>query len=227
MQTLILLRQGDLAGAQARAADQGTAGCRALVHLARGEPAAALAVIVPRREEAEARAWVDERLNMTVLEALALWGCGEAEGAVAVLGAALSLGEPARIVRVFVDAGPQLEPLLRAAAARGVRPQFAGVLLAALGEEAPPLPSGGASGQGVDPSSYRATPAAVPLPEPLSARELEILGLIAAGRSNQEIGARLYLALDTVKGHNRRIFDKLGVQRRTEAVAKARALGLL
>jgi LuxR family maltose regulon positive regulatory protein len=56
---------------------------------------------------------------------------------------------------------------------------------------------------------------------------VEILALIAAGLSNQEIGARLYLALDTVKGHNRRLFDKLGVQRRTEAVARARALGLL
>jgi LuxR family maltose regulon positive regulatory protein len=66
-----------------------------------------------------------------------------------------------------------------------------------------------------------------PLVDPLSARELEILQLIADGLSNQEIAARLYLALDTVKGHNRRIFEKLQVQRRTEAVAKARALGLL
>jgi LuxR family maltose regulon positive regulatory protein len=64
------------------------------------------------------------------------------------------------------------------------------------------------------------------LVDPLSARELEILQLIAQGLSNQEIGDRLFLALDTVKGHNRRIFDKLHVQRRTEAVAKARALHL-
>jgi LuxR family maltose regulon positive regulatory protein len=65
------------------------------------------------------------------------------------------------------------------------------------------------------------------LVEPLSQRELEVLHLIAQGFSNQEIGARLFLALDTVKGHNRRIFDKLQVQRRTEAVAKARSLNLL
>ncbi|WP_371879051.1 response regulator transcription factor [Candidatus Chloroploca mongolica] len=49
--------------------------------------------------------------------------------------------------------------------------------------------------------------------EPLSAREQEILRLIAQGCSNREIGERLYLALDTVKGHNRRIFAKLQVQR--------------
>jgi LuxR family maltose regulon positive regulatory protein len=56
---------------------------------------------------------------------------------------------------------------------------------------------------------------------------LEVLRLIAQGLSNREIGERLFLAVDTVKGHNRRIFGKLMVQRRTEAVAKARFLGIL
>ena len=63
--------------------------------------------------------------------------------------------------------------------------------------------------------------------DPLSQRELEILKLIALGLSNREIGERLFLALDTVKGHNRRIFEKLQVQNRTEAIARARELGLL
>ncbi len=63
--------------------------------------------------------------------------------------------------------------------------------------------------------------------EPLSQRELEVLQLIAQGLSNDEICKRLFLALSTVKGHNRLIFDKLQVQRRTEAVAKARELGLV
>ena len=65
------------------------------------------------------------------------------------------------------------------------------------------------------------------LVEPLSQRELEVLQLIAQGLSNREISERLFLALDTVKGHNRRIFDKLQVQSRTEAIARARELGLL
>ena len=69
-------------------------------------------------------------------------------------------------------------------------------------------------------------PGTSPLIEPLSQRELEVLRLIGQGLSNQEIGARLFLALDTVKGHNRKIFGKLQVQRRTEAVARARELGL-
>jgi LuxR family maltose regulon positive regulatory protein len=68
---------------------------------------------------------------------------------------------------------------------------------------------------------------AQPLIEPLSQRELKVLQLIAQGLSNREISERLFLALDTVKGHNRRIYDKLQVQRRTEAIARARELGLL
>jgi LuxR family maltose regulon positive regulatory protein len=61
----------------------------------------------------------------------------------------------------------------------------------------------------------------------LTPRELEILRLIAGGLSNQQIGERLFLALNTVKGHNRRIFDKLQVESRTEAIARARELDLL
>ena len=73
----------------------------------------------------------------------------------------------------------------------------------------------------------RVAPQRFGMVDPLSDRELEILGLIARGLSNAEIGRRLYLALSTVKGHNLRIFGKLHVQSRTEAVARARELGLL
>ena len=63
--------------------------------------------------------------------------------------------------------------------------------------------------------------------EEIPQREIEVLQLIAQGLSNGEISERLFLALDTVKGHNRKIFGKLQVQRRTEAVARAHELGLL
>lgn len=65
------------------------------------------------------------------------------------------------------------------------------------------------------------------LDEPLSPREVEVLRLVAEGITNKQICDRLFIAIDTVKGHNRRIFEKLGVRRRTEAVAKARELGIL
>ena len=66
-----------------------------------------------------------------------------------------------------------------------------------------------------------------PLVEPLSARELEVLRLIAAGLSNREIAVRLVVSLSTVKGHTANIYSKLAVNSRTQAVAAARALGLL
>ena len=74
----------------------------------------------------------------------------------------------------------------------------------------------------------RSTPAvAVPgLGERLTARELEVLGLLAAGRSNQEIAQKLVVTLDTVNKHVSHVLDKLGAGNRTEAAARARRLGL-
>ncbi len=80
--------------------------------------------------------------------------------------------------------------------------------------------------QNSEATSYLPTPDQR-LIEPLSRREVEVLHLMAQGLSNQEMSERLVLALDTVKGHNKKIFGKLQVQRRTEAVARARELGLL
>jgi LuxR family maltose regulon positive regulatory protein len=124
---------------------------------------------------------------------------------------ALVIGEREGFIRTFVDKGPPMAQLLAQAASRGVMPDYVARLLAAF--DAEPRTSQGQSSQ--------------PLSEPLSPRELEVLRLIAQGLPNSEISARLFLALDTVKGHNRRIFEKLGVQRRTEAVARARELGLV
>jgi LuxR family maltose regulon positive regulatory protein len=62
--------------------------------------------------------------------------------------------------------------------------------------------------------------------EPLSERELEVLQLVAGGLTNQEIASRLFLALNTVKSHSRNIYGKLDVHSRTQAIARAQALGL-
>ena len=106
--------------------------------------------------------------------------------------------------------------LLSQASATGMVPDYIRKLLAIFKAEE----------QKSEAPSYLPPPAQ-PLLEPLSQRELEVLHLMAQGLSNQEMSERLFLALDTVKGHNRNIFGKLQVQRRTEAVARARELGLL
>ncbi len=141
---------------------------------------------------------------------------GEKEQAVQLLCDALTIASSGGFIRLFVDEGPSMAQLLSAVEARGMMPDYTGKLLAVLAVE-------GQKRQ--DTSSL--PPPAQPLIEPLSRRELEVLHLLAQGLSNQEMCERLFLALDTVKGHNRKIFDKLQVQRRTEAVARARALGLL
>lgn len=72
------------------------------------------------------------------------------------------------------------------------------------------------------------TPAAVPgLIEPLTNRELEVLAILATGKSNQAIADELVVSLDTVKKHVTHVLDKLGAANRTQAVARARKLSLI
>ncbi|MNP00436.1 Transcriptional regulatory protein LiaR [compost metagenome] len=120
---------------------------------------------------------------------------------------------------MFVDEGIYIYRLLREARINEFMPDYVAKLLD--GFEAEQLI------RGVKSAHPPLTPSPKSLIEPLSVRELEVLNLIAQGLSNREISDRLYLALSTVKGHNRIIFDKLQVSRRTEAVALARKLGLL
>jgi LuxR family maltose regulon positive regulatory protein len=215
VQVLVLIRQGRVAAAAQLARQYELPLSRARVLIAQDDPSAALAVLEPFRQQMEAKGWADERLNAIVLQAVALYAHGEKDEAVQVLGDALALAEPGGFIRLFVDEGPSMAHLLSEASAHGIMPDYVATLLAAFEAE----------DQKSEDKSYH--PTAIPLSEPLSQRELEVLQLIAQGLTNREISERLFLALDTVKGHNRVIFDKLHVQRRTEAVARARELGLL
>ncbi|MBN1995323.1 MAG: AAA family ATPase [Anaerolineae bacterium] len=212
-QVLMLLHQGDVASAAHLAEKHSLPLSRARVYLAQGNPAAALAVLEPWRRQVEAKSWQDECLKAMVLQAVALHAHGQENKAAQLVGDALALAEPGGFIRLFVDEGsPMAELLTRLKDKGGRMNEYIHKLLTAFGQQ-----------EKMQPSSFRLQP----LIEPLSQRELEILQLIAQGLSNSEISERLFLALDTVKGHNRRIFGKLQVQRRTEAVAKARSLNIL
>jgi LuxR family maltose regulon positive regulatory protein len=149
------------------------------------------------------------------VQSVVLFAQGEKDQAVQVLAEALTVAEPEGFIRLFVDEGPLMAQLLLEAASRGIKPDYTGKLLAVF--ETEKRVSQGKPG----------LPPAGLLIEPLSQREQKILQLISQGLSNREIGERLFLALDTIKGHNRNIFDKLQVQSRTEAVARAHELGLI
>ena len=176
----------------------------------------------------EAKSWQDELLKVMVLQAVVLHANCEKDKAVQLLGDALKLAEPGGFIRIFADEGDAMRLLIsdfRIWIEQQPRNQdlklirYADKLLAAFEvatKDKRPITTPMSSGLGPLSSV-----------ELLSPRELEVLQLIAQGLSNHEISKRLFLALDTVKGHNRRIFDKLHVQRRTEAVARAHELGLL
>jgi LuxR family transcriptional regulator, maltose regulon positive regulatory protein len=215
-QVLVLLRQGHLVAAAQLAATHELPISLARVHMAQGDPATALALLEPVRQRAEARGWQDEQLKVLVLQAVALHAQSETATAVHLLKDALSLAKPSGFVRLFVDEGLPMARLLYDALAHGVEPASIRRLLAAFPvaepEQASSSPVSGPDSEWV---------------EPLSTREREVLQLIAEGLTNQDVAARLYLSLHTVKVHARNIYAKLGVTSRTQAVAKGKALGIL
>jgi LuxR family maltose regulon positive regulatory protein len=218
LQVSVLLRGGDIGEAGRLAGSFELPLAQARVFLARNEPGSALALIEPFNAEMEARGWQDERLRALTLQALANHAMDRDDEACSLLSPVLKLAETGGFMRLFLDEGEPMERLVALAAAKGTMPAYAGKILAAFAAERKIR----------DESRVEsAAPSSQGLIEPLSQREIEVLSLIGQGLSNQEIGERLFLALDTIKSHNRRIFDKLDVKRRTEAVARARELGLL
>jgi LuxR family transcriptional regulator, maltose regulon positive regulatory protein len=177
-------------------------------------------------EDAVSEGRMAHEIELRVLLALASERLGATGEAFDHLERALSLAEPEGFVRVFVDEGMPMAALLErlireprddgsyAGAPDGAPDAYAGRLLEHLALEAD-------SGNG-GPRSGRS-----PGLEPLSGREVEVLELVAAGRSNAEIAGELYLSVGTVKAHVHHIFGKLLVRNRSQAVARARELRLL
>jgi LuxR family transcriptional regulator, maltose regulon positive regulatory protein len=167
-------------------------------------------------------------IEILVLQALAHQAQDERAAAIEALEQALVLAEPERYVRVFVDEGAPMAALLKdliQARRNTLHDQQLGDPLRyarrLLTEFHPRDPSGTPSSTPTPHSRER------PVDDSLSGREREVLGLIAAGLSNREIAARMYVATSTVKSYTNSIFRRLGVRSRTQAVAEARSLGLL
>jgi LuxR family maltose regulon positive regulatory protein len=222
----IWLAQGNLQRAFQWAAERGLNSSNDLSYLHEMEYLAFARILIAQGKFDEARALLQRLLTATqsngrisrtievlMLQALAAQAAGEGDRAVLSLEKALTLAEPGGFNRIFVDEGAAVSVLLKKVKAQGSSmKQYVARLLAAYGNQ-------------IDDNPLSLKPQR--LVEPLSQRELEVLQLVAEGYSNREIGQRLFLALNTVKGHNRNIYGKLQVHRRTEAVARARELGLL
>jgi LuxR family maltose regulon positive regulatory protein len=215
-QVLTLLHQGALAGAARLAEKYELPISQARVYLARGDPSAARALLTPLRQQVETKDWQDERLKVMVLQAIANHVHGEKDVAGQLLDEVLALAEPGGFIRTFVDEGPPMARLLYEAISDGIDPAYVQRLLAAFPSEEPQ--------QAVKLKSH--DPEAEWF-EPLSEREIEVLQFIAEGLTNQEIADKLYISPNTVKAHSRNIYGKLNVSNRTQASARAKALGIL
>ena len=199
----------------------------ARVLIATGDPAPVVPMLERWRVVAGAQGRVAHVLAGQVLQAVAHAALGNEPAALAVLARALTLAAPEGYLRLFLNEGAVVADLLRTlligrrleslAAPEKVPRAFLTRLCAAFERQGTPvLPAA--------PSGAVAAPGLV---VPLSRREQEVLGLVAAGKPNQAIARELFIGLDTVKRHVSHLFVKLDVSNRTEAVARARALGLL
>lgn len=210
-QVLVLLRQGDLAAAAHLAQTHDLPFSQARVLLAQGDPSAALALLSPLRRQMGAKGWMDEQLKVMVLQSVALLAHGEKDKAVQLLSEALALAEPGGFIRIFVDEGLPMVHLLSEVAAKGIMPNYVSKLLVVFEDEK--------QKNDLSPSQK--------LVDPLSEREIEILNLIAAGLKNKEIAGQLIISLNTVLYHTKNIYRKLGVNKRTLAVAKAKEINII
>jgi LuxR family maltose regulon positive regulatory protein len=182
--------------------------------LAQNEPHTAASLLNRLLAAAELAGRVDSQIKILVLQTLAHRAQGQPDRALSSLERALALARPGGYLRVFVDEGQAIIGLLRQLAKQRLEQESAQIqlieILAALGQ-----------------TVELAAPAAQPLIEPLTDREFEVLQLIANGASNRDIGQELVISVHTVKKHVSNIFGKLGVNSRTEALARAQELDLI
>jgi LuxR family maltose regulon positive regulatory protein len=179
-------------------------------------------------EDASAKGRQSSVLEILIVRALAYWAQGAREKALATIERALVLAEPEGYIRRFVDEGPSMAAILRAALARRIAPDYISRLLTAFSEGHRDAPGFGTAEMGI--RSYQPAPTQSlyePGSERLSLRELEVLRLIAGGKTNAEIARVLVVAISTVKSHTNSIFGKLQVTSRSEAILRAREMGLL
>ena len=179
------------------------------------------------RASASAEGRVGHLLAAQVLEAVAHAAARDEPAALAALADALALAAPEGYLRIFLDEGAPIADLLCDAAGRSTAGGPRGAACGAARVRHPLgrcLRPAGHTGPSRSPAGLSD---GAGLAEPLSGREREVLGLVAAGKPNRAIAEKLFIGVDTVKRHISHIFVKLGVANRTEAVARARALGLL
>ena len=212
----LLIATGEVVEAIEVAAALPSCATRAVIEaraaLVQADPAAAIEVLRPHVGSDAAHAGLATRLEVLVLDAVARHAQLDHAGAAASLERALALAGAERFPWVFLQAGAPLRDLLARQVRQGTRHRGLVEELQVLLDRRSPGASAGHS---------------MPLLEPLSKRELTVLGYLETMLSTEEIAAELFLSTNTVKTHTKSIYRKLGVTRRRHAISQARALRLL
>ncbi|MEJ2568937.1 MAG: LuxR C-terminal-related transcriptional regulator [Anaerolineales bacterium] len=169
-------------------------------------------------EESMRRRYLLLGLELLLLRSQMHAAAGDIEKSTADTSRALELAEPEDFISIFIDEGTPLMEMLRTLLARGETGNASAAYVERIVAAFP-------ESRGVE-AADKPTAAQSVLVDPLSEREMEVLALIGEGLSNQEIAERLAITLHTVKKHTSNIYGKLGVNSRTQALARARQLGL-
>ncbi|MFL7890626.1 MAG: LuxR C-terminal-related transcriptional regulator [Anaerolineales bacterium] len=185
------------------------------VYMSRGDYLSAMQATIPLLQTVNKNHRLRSVIRVLALQAVLHQFLGEKEKAIDTLNQALDLGEEESFIRTFLDEGEPMAHLLYEAAEKGHHTGYIGKLLAEYSSEAKRIEAGRL---GNDQTG---------LVEPLSSREIEVLELIADGKSNREIAGLLHISLSTVKGHTSNIYGKLNVRSRVQSVARARELGII
>jgi LuxR family maltose regulon positive regulatory protein len=193
------------------------------VLLAQQEPGGAMRLLERLDALAASQGRTGSLIEARALRSLATQAAGDHRGALTALADALLLARPEGHVRVFADEGPPMAALLRSLIRARQRGHAGAVSRAAREHVNRVVGAFRPRVEGLDGPAA----AARGLQDPLTRREVEVLGLVAAGRPNREIADELVVSLETVKKHLSHVFDKLGAANRTDAVARARDLRLI
>jgi len=215
VQVINMIKQGNLDKAYMIAREFNIPICEARVHLAKSEGTKAIELLEPILADAKKTGREDKRLEVLILLSVANHNVGNTEKSKKLLEKALLLSQPNSFIRSFIDEGTKVLDILRQISVSGKVLDYKNKIIEAFKSDKIER----------EETSFLSSPQ--PLNEDLSKRELEVLQLIAQGLSNREICEKLYIAIDTVKGHNRRIYGKLGVSNRTSAINRASVLGII
>ena len=171
-------------------------------------------LLAKAHQDAETKQWHSILIETMILEALVLDAAGDPKTALNILMDAMALTQKEGQLRIFADEGQPLLQLIRRVQRKGGAREYTAKILALFNKPAEN-----------DPDQTRVRQDS--LPEPLTRREAEILELICAGFSNQDIAGKLYLSISTVKNHIHNIYGKLDTNSRAQAVIRAQDLDMI